>query len=120
MTVPNHPVFISLATHFAHFSEVGFPRGIPQPVGIWTELLRNLTNREAQVVTLAYGYLQGKPIDETALQIPEKLFQALASFTAKSPEDKAYLQKLVDYKNMIEHIAELTRECIKDLGNPYQ
>lgn len=120
MTAPNHPTFISLATHFTHFSEVGFPRGIPQPASAWTELLKGVTNREAAVVTQAYAYLQGKPVDEIALQTPAKLGLAFAGFVAKSPEDKAYLKKLVDYKSMIEHIAELTLECVNEFGNPYQ
>lgn len=115
---PIHPTLDQLIQSYKKFSQIEFPRGIPQPAANWKELLQGMTQYEALIIQRAQEYLSGAAIQISDLAPSNKVAQALAALKIRTPEDDVYLKKIHAYKNQIEDIAHLIEDCAAELGNP--
>jgi hypothetical protein len=116
---PIHPTFDALIQAFKKFSQISFPRGIPQPALAWKDLIQGLTYYESLVVQRAQEYMSAKKITLPELKPMPAFNQAITAFKIRSAEDSDYMQKYVEYKNQIEAISHLLEDCVDQLGNPY-
>lgn len=114
---PIHPTLDQLIQKFKQFSQVTFPRGIPD-LKQWAPLVKGLTTYERFVIEQAQIYMSGQAVDTTKLKCDKIFLQTLQSFATNSLADSNYMKNFLTYKNDIDILVNLIEDCIEELGNP--
>ena len=117
---PIHPLLASLIAGYKNFSQVPFPRGLPEPITPWRPLLQAVTQFEAQCIPEIHNYLNGEAADLNKTRTPAQLKSHLNGFATQTPVEQGYLQKLKDYLKDLEQLCTNLQSCATELGNPCQ